>query len=64
MTLFMHYVTLSIKIINFTTTKYLPEDNFYEVQMTKCTKTLYQTGTIHPTVHVHIAKYKHKYSII
>ena len=26
------------------------EDNFYEVQMTKCTKTLYQTDTIRPTV--------------
>ena len=24
------------------------EDNFYEVQTTMCTKTLYQTGTIRP----------------
>ena len=39
--------------INFflTPTKYPQkntEDNFYEVQTTKCTKTLYQTETIHP----------------
>ena len=27
------------------------EDNFYEVQTTKCTKTLYKTDTIRPTVH-------------
>ena len=27
------------------------EDNFYEVQTTKCTKTLYKTDTIHPVLH-------------
>ena len=26
------------------------EDNFYEVQTTKCTKTLYQPGTIRPVI--------------
>ena len=26
------------------------EDNFYEVQMIKCTKTLYKTGTIRPAL--------------
>ena len=26
------------------------EDNFYEVQTTKCTKTLYKTDTIRPAV--------------
>ena len=26
------------------------EDNFYEVQATKCTKTLYKIDTIHPVV--------------
>ena len=26
-------------------------DNFYKVQTTKCTKTLYQTDTIYPALH-------------
>ena len=51
----MHYATLSIKIINLTTTKYPPpkntENKFYEIQTTKCIKTLYQTGTIRPAVY-------------
>ena len=50
----MHYVNPFIKMINLTTTKYPSqkntEDNFCEVQTTKCTKTLYQTGTIRPPV--------------
>ena len=30
--------------------KKIKEDNFYEVQTTKCTKTLYKTDTIRPAV--------------
>ena len=50
----MHYVTLPLNIFFLTPTKYQKilhtEDNFYEVQTTKCTKSLYQTDTIRPTV--------------
>ena len=31
------------------------EDNFYEVQTTKCTKTLYKTDTIRPVVLYHFS---------
>ena len=47
----MQYVIPPIKKIYLTPTKYPPpkkkkyEDNFYEVQTIKCTKTLYQTVT-------------------
>ena len=34
-------------------------DNFYEVQTTKCTKSLYQTDTIRPTV-----QYKYQHSTV
>ena len=49
----MQYVIPPIKK-NYLTPKNTPsplkntEDNFYEVQRTKCTKTLYQTDTIRP----------------
>ena len=50
----MHYVTPPIKKINLTPEKSPPqkitEDNFHEVQTTKCTKTLYKTNTIRPVV--------------
>ena len=32
------------------------EDNFYEVRTTKCTKTLYKTDTIRPTVFLPISE--------
>ena len=44
MTFYMHYVNPPIKKI------YNTGDNFYEVQTTKCTKTLYKTDTIGPVV--------------
>ena len=44
--IYMHYVTPPIKKIHFTPIN--TEDNFYEVQTTKCTKTLYKTDTIRP----------------
>ena len=51
----MHYVTPPLKKNYLNPTKNQKilhtEDNFYEVQTTKCTKTLYQTGTIRPTLH-------------
>ena len=51
----MQYVIPPIKEKYLTPTKYPPpkknmEHNFHEVQTTKCTKTLYQTDTISPTV--------------
>ena len=52
-TLYMQYVIPPIKKKYLTPTKYpfkKTEDNFYEVQTTKCTKILYQTDTIRPTV--------------
>ena len=47
----MQYVIPPIKKKYFTPTKYAPKNtkyNLYEVQTTKCTKTLYQTDTIRP----------------
>ena len=50
----MHYVAPPLKKNYLTPTKYPPpkntEDNFHEVQTTKCTKTLYKTNTIRPVV--------------
>ena len=49
----MQYVIPPIKKIvdpNKLPPKKFTEDNFYEVQTTKCTKILYQTDTIRPAV--------------
>ena len=51
----MQYVILPIKTKYLTPTKYPNkkngENNFHEVQTTKCTKTLYKTDTICPVVY-------------